>query len=202
MMATTVPLLAGDGWTRGSAGVLAFDASFRQYSFTWGGAIVWSSTTGSLVNVSGPPSQTHGDDPIFGSYDELTLPFGNNGSLAVRYLSAFDGFIFTRQPSSSPNAVPTTWPSFSLVGTNATNTTRCIQWAEHFFFPGQVNPRTAHTNPQPFDLRQCDGGSGPVLFFESDPSTLGSAPAMALSPLSHFTCQRVANCYMRVPKSC
>ena len=85
-------------------------------------------------------------------------------------------------------------------------------------------PRTAGTDPQPLDLRQCAGGGGPQVFFDYDDgaldehgddgarararanATLGgplppanasasvSAPAFVLSALSHFTSNLVRNC--------
>ena len=97
MGVAAAPTDALAGWRRGSAGILSFEPSFRSYSFSWGGAF---SLRGSLPNFSGAASASEGNDSVFGAYDELLLPFGSNGSLAVRYLTAFDGFIFERRVST------------------------------------------------------------------------------------------------------
>jgi hypothetical protein len=181
------------GWQRGSAGVLSFDESFRSFQFDWGGPKPLVSSPGALANATRTPHMTSGQDTQFGQYDALELAFPGAGSLVVKFFSNLDAFVFERWPLG-PGTLPSTWPSFSLVGTNSSNATRCMTWGERYFFPGSVLPREARTNPQPMDLRQCDGGGGPLFLFDSAPSTPGSAPSLALSALSHFTSQSVVNC--------
>ena len=143
-------------------------------------------------------STSSGSDSTLGLYDELALTVGPasspHGVLAVRYYSTQDAFVFLRRPVTAD--LPVAWPSFSLVGTDKTNTTKCLGWAEHVFFPGQVLPRHANTNPHPMDLRQC-GSGGPLFLFDigtAAAAPAGSGPSMVLSPISHFTTQQVVNC--------
>ena len=205
-----------DGWSRGAFGKLAFSADWSSYSWSYGGSpTVLNSYPGSLANVSGAAASS-GSDAKLGAYDELALSFAgdddgaSDGSLAVRYFGASDAFLFLRFPATA--ALPSAWPEFSIVGTNATNATKCLGWAEHYFFPGQVLPRRANTNPRPLDLRQCGSGTGgPLFLFDTvnhqkgndDESSRGGGgsrggskqlPAFAMSALSHFTSQAVTNC--------
>ena len=175
MRATTALLLlaplvasADDGWSRGGYGRLAFSADYASYAWSYPGSLVLKSYPGSLNNVTAVAT-SNGTDAALGAFDELALTLGgaaaaanggggggdDDGELAVRYFAATDAFVFLRRPRAA--ALPAVWPDFTLVGTNASadDATRCVQWEERYFFPGFVLPRTAGTDPQPLDLRQC-----------------------------------------------
>jgi hypothetical protein len=178
---TAVAAASDSPWERGAYGVLSFDSGAKAFTWTYGsdggsGDIVMTSTPGSLDNATGFHTN-YGTDQTFGPYDELALTFGDSGELAVRYLPRMDAFIFLRRPiaiaaaapaptttaagvTPSTALLPTKWPSLSVAQV-APNTTRCLSWAEHYFFPGTVGPRVAHTNPQPPGLWEC-GGGGPL----------------------------------------
>ena len=54
-----------------------------------------------------------------------------------------DAFVFARVPrpptaAADDSALPTTWPSFQI-GQIKPNTTRCIGWGSHYFFPGSYD---------------------------------------------------------------
>lgn len=188
-------------WSRGNYGKLSFSEDAKSYIFDYSAQVSWSSSPMSLVNATGS-AESSGSDATLGVFDELELQFGSAGSLAVRYYKTIDGFTFMRRPGyqswrKSPNAtssLPLVWPSFSLVGTpvNETLKTRCLSWAERYFFGGDINPRDKTGHP-PIDLRQCGQTGSPMFFFDLNVTT-GASPAMVLSPLSHFTCQQVVNC--------
>ena len=202
MAATLMPLLAvlqlsaaaaaasaAAPWARGSYGKLAFAADAQSYVWSYGDTHLASSPD-SLANCSSlSSSTTTGTDARLGAYEELTLTCGADGELAVQYVARMDAFLFVRRPKSL--ALPTRWPSFDVSA--APNGTMCLSWGEHYFFPGTVGPRIAHTNPKPADLRQCSGG-GPLFFFGAPPADSGGSaisPSMALSPISHFTSNMV-----------
>ncbi len=172
-------------WSRGTYGKLTFAPDAQSYTFEYGSDDVthMTSTAGALENCTSLSSRTStGTDPVLGAYDELTLTCGVVGELAVQYFAKLDAFLFVRRPQAAD--LPTVWPSMDVSAVK--NGTKCLSWSDHYFFPGTVGPRIAHTNPKPADLRQC-GGSGPLFFFgEPAPGSTTSA-AMALSPLSHFT---------------
>jgi hypothetical protein len=183
-------------WTKGCAGCgqLSFAADGKSYRWAFQ-SLSLMSTLGSLATASGSAASS-GTDPTFGAFDELSLKFGDDGSLAVRYFASSDAFLFLRQPSAPQDpeqplqsSLPTVWPNFDVSG--VPNGTQCLSWGEHYFFPGTVGPRVPHTNPKPADLRQCSGG-GPLFFFTKPAAGGGAAAAMALSPLSHFSSNMIS----------
>jgi hypothetical protein len=188
-LCAVVPLAsAAAPWAKGTYGKLAFAEGYGSYSWSYGGTHLASSPA-SLANCSSiTGTTTAGTDPQLGAYEELTLACGESGELAVQYLTALDAFLWIRRPKTL--GLPTLWPSLDVSA--VANGTKCLSWGEHYFFPGTVGPRIAHTNPKPADLRQC-GGGGPLFFFGSPPNGSATAvsEAMALSPLSHFTSNMV-----------
>lgn len=179
-------------WQRGRYAVLSFSPA-GAYTFNYSSGTTFSSTPGSLENVTAG-SQTAGlTDPALGMYDELNLTVRGGGSLSVRYFPSMDAFVFVRAPPSvdpeSPSSTgdssfPTTWPSFSIVGHNA-SATRCLGWNDHYFFPGGIST----------SLLGCKS-NGPLFLFEAPSYEIPPPPsaAMVLSALSHFTSNQVVNC--------
>ena len=190
-----VALASSSGWSRGSYGKLAFAADHASYSWSYG-AKTLHSFAGLLSNMTG--ITTSSASAGLGTYDELELHFGEpssstyDGSLAVMYFARIDAFVFERRPKTLH--LPALWPALSIAGTgtNATPSTldtRCLGWSEHYFFPGELQPRMAHTHPGPYDLRQC-GSGGPLFVFGVGAE---SGHAFALSPINNFTTQSVYN---------
>ena len=177
-------LAAGSGapWSRGSSyAALTFDAGCKNYTFSYGPNTLHAAE-GSLANVTGCASTVGADGQ--GPFSELELSFGAAGALAVRYYARPESFVFQRRPKTL--ALPLAWPAFSTDGYPEGPDKlklRCLGWGETYFFPGGVKPRTAHTNPQPFTLKQC-GSGGPMFVFGVG---TGAGHAFALSPLDNFT---------------
>ena len=170
--------IASAPWSRGSYGVLTFP-SCASYSWRYGPTTFPSAAP---TNASGCGATSgHG---ILGAYDGFRLSYGAAGELEVMYFHRADAFVFRRAPLTPD--LPTAWPAFSVdafpVGPEALKV-RCIGWGEHYFFPGNVLPRTAHTHPAPFSLRQCSSG-GPLFAFGVAEE---AGNAFALSPLDNFT---------------
>lgn len=176
----------GAPWSRGSYGTLSFDdaaPSTLAYTLSYGNKKL-TSISGSLFNATGPATTTSGNDASLGEYDEVSLSFGDGGVLAVRYFTARDAFVFDRRPGTTPALLPSIWPAFSIADV-AANSTRCMGWASHYFFPGTINT----------DLTDCES-DGPLVVFDAPVWVTHPppSPAFVISPLNHFSVNAVYNC--------
>lgn len=178
-----VNVAAGDGWMRGDFGKLAFTSDCRNYTWTVG-STVFVAQNDTLANVTSCAASSGADN--HGAFDELVLTVGLDGHLSTRYYPVADVFVFTRLPLTAN--LPQSWPAFSSDGFPEGEDNlklRCLSWGEHFFFPGMVLPRTAHTNPSPFTMQQCKSG-GPLFVFGIDEL---AGTGFVLSALDNFTTQ-------------
>eukprot|EP00729_Bicosta_minor_P017665 gene17665-32988_t len=121
---------ASDGWSRGVDGKLSVLADGTSYTFAYG-SHTFTSTPKSLATAAGAPSTINGSDIV--------------GSLAVRYYSSMDSFVFERTPTAL--GLPTTWPSFQINDQPA-NTSRCLGWSDHYFYPGGNSWQLSDCNSQ------------------------------------------------------
>ena len=128
---------AADPWSRGDYGKLSFASDHKSFTFSFA-SIAFSSRTGALDNVTATATST-GTDAALGAFDQLTLTVGSSGSLFIRYFAGMDAFVFGRAPNpTATDSFPSEWPSFASSGPGLKpNATRCLGWAEHFFFDGQ-----------------------------------------------------------------
>jgi hypothetical protein len=185
LLSCVLAVSAGGAWSRGDYATLSFTADHSSYTFGFG-AHQLQSKPGSLANVTSIAA-SNGTDPTLGSYDELELIAGSDGSLSVRYFSGMDAFVFVRSPKTA--SLTEIWPAFSITGVKP-GATRCLSWSEHYFYPGGLS-----INGE--DIR-CGGQSdgGPVFILDSPGVTEPVAPsaAMVISPLSHFSTNKVVNC--------
>jgi hypothetical protein len=178
-------LAVSAAWSRGDYAKLSFAADHSSYTFGFG-AHQLQSKSGALANVTSTTTST-GTDPTLGSYDELELIAGSDGSLSVRYFSGMDAFMFVRSPKTA--LLTEIWPAFAITGVKP-NATRCLSWSEHYFYPGgmAINEEDIRCGGQ--------GDGGPVFILDSPGHTEPVAPsaAMVISPLSHFSSNKVVNC--------
>jgi hypothetical protein len=182
------------GWTKGAYGKVSVAADSKSYTFSFG-TTTFASQPGSLANATGAGSSSSGVDAQLGAYEQFSIPF-SGGALAVRYFDAKDAFVFVRLPrpvadpeASGPPALPSVWPSFS-VADQPRNHTRCLGWAEHYFYPGGIQT----------DILGCASGGPLYLFDPPPPAPAEPVSAMVLSPLSHFSSNMVVNCPPHNPK--
>eukprot|EP00037_Helgoeca_nana_P024134 m.255082 g.255082 ORF g.255082 m.255082 type:complete len:849 (+) comp26544_c0_seq1:10-2556(+) len=185
MLGVVLPAVAMQGWSYGEYGVLEFAQTGSEWSYTFAyGGTTFTATPGSLGNVTATTTSSGSD--AFGAFTSFTLAVATAGELTARYYPATDAFVFLRTPAPGARrgGLPSVWPSFSIADQPA-NRTRCIGWAEHYFFPGQTE----------VSLSGCNSG-GPLLLFDAPTQSLPQpAPASAaLSPLSHFATSRIVNC--------
>ena len=99
-----------------------------------------------------------------------------SGSLAIRYFSHRDAFVWERRPSMN-KTLPVAWPSFAPDGGAPGINVSCLSWSSHYFFPGSLEYGS-----------EC-GSDGPAFVFRRPTQQLPTPPAatMALTPLNYFS---------------
>jgi hypothetical protein len=109
-LALSLALLAGGAhsattWSRGDYSTLTFTYDFDanadpSYTIALGDSgVTFGSVASALAAATGAATRS-GSDATLGKYDELSLSFADNASLAVRYFSAEDAFVFLRFPNA------------------------------------------------------------------------------------------------------
>ena len=169
--AAMTPATVMNPWSRGQHATLCFSSN-GAYTFNFSAGTTFTSTPGSLANVTAEKATNGLVDPALGRYDELNLTVGVSGVLSVRYFARLDAFVFVRAPLNQdpehPITFPDTFPSFSIVGHND-SATRCLGWNDHYFFPGGIST----------SLAGCKS-NGPLFLFEAPSYAIPPSPSAAI----------------------
>jgi hypothetical protein len=160
---------AAPGWSRGNYSTLSF--STNGYDLTVGGSIKLHGALPSGTSFA----TSSGNDPALGPYDQLSLVSNAKTIGFVRYLSAADAFLLSRQDPALP------FPAFELYRNDSLKT---VSWGQG---AGMVG---GYTGLAPRQWAQKHGHfAGPVFLSDStqSQSPQQSPPAaIGLSAVNHF----------------
>jgi hypothetical protein len=168
---------AHGSWSRGNFTQLSFSADCT-YELKVGGSI----TLYGALPAGTASSSTSGTDPLLGPFDQLSLQSNGGKTLGfVRYLSAADSFVLSRQDATLQ------FPAFELY---RNDTIKTVSWRQSASMVGGAS------GGAPRDWAAANGKHfiGPmfltshVLKDQQDLSPLAAAtlPSLGISPLNYF----------------